>query len=353
MGRYQEALAAIEEAVRSLGKEDDIQNVIFDFHRGIILLCMGQEKDGMELVERVRVTVGDEILGPYVSMNLMADYYRRAGSPEKALRVVTNQLKKYRENGMSYLATLSLVNIGAYKLRQSDGKGDEGEAELNEAYAIAQSAGYGYLITQIHFYRAGKALETGDRGQALKEISACLESASRYEQNNFIIQEGRISPKLLIFAFENDVEREYLMKHLPKIGQDVIPMLGSVLKSGSPQVRKSAIMVLGEIGSVKAAPYIRKGLRDPDQLVRRAANDELASMRNRIDDPDEIITPRESQVLALLTTGLSNAEIADRLFISEPTVKTHVTRIFRKLGLTRRSQAAVYFQKKPEEREKS
>ena len=51
------------------------------------------------------------------------------------------------------------------------------------------------------------------------------------------------------------------------------------------------------------------------------------------------ITPRELQILALIAEGLSNKEIAARVFVSENTVKTHSSRVFDKLGARRRTQA--------------
>jgi len=51
------------------------------------------------------------------------------------------------------------------------------------------------------------------------------------------------------------------------------------------------------------------------------------------------ITPRELEILGLIAQGFSNREIADRLFVSENTIKTHCSRAFDKLGARRRTQA--------------
>lgn len=51
------------------------------------------------------------------------------------------------------------------------------------------------------------------------------------------------------------------------------------------------------------------------------------------------ITPRELEILELIANGMSNREIAEKLFVSESTVKTHSSRLFDKLGAKRRTQA--------------
>jgi DNA-binding CsgD family transcriptional regulator len=55
---------------------------------------------------------------------------------------------------------------------------------------------------------------------------------------------------------------------------------------------------------------------------------------------DELtLTPREIEVLGLMADGLSNRQMAERLFVSENTIKTHCSRVFDKLGAGRRTQA--------------
>ena len=51
------------------------------------------------------------------------------------------------------------------------------------------------------------------------------------------------------------------------------------------------------------------------------------------------LTPREHEILGLIAEGLSNREIGERLFVSENTVKTHSSRLFEKMGVSRRTQA--------------
>jgi DNA-binding CsgD family transcriptional regulator len=78
-------------------------------------------------------------------------------------------------------------------------------------------------------------------------------------------------------------------------------------------------------------------LREVEVLVPTEAR--AAFTLNRIQLEALGITPRELEILTLIAQGLSNREIATRLFVSENTVKTHCSRAFDKLGARRRTQA--------------
>jgi len=81
------------------------------------------------------------------------------------------------------------------------------------------------------------------------------------------------------------------------------------------------------------------------KTLARFLDEELGGHASSYDDlylHKSELTPREREVLSCLTSGCSNKEIAEKLFISEKTVKTHLNSIFRKLRVTRRLQAILY-----------
>ncbi len=77
------------------------------------------------------------------------------------------------------------------------------------------------------------------------------------------------------------------------------------------------------------------------KLVRSLTEGDRVDKEDVMQKPSEL-TRGEIKVLQLISTGLSNKEIAGKLFISEKTVKNHLNRIFQKLGVKNRTQAVVY-----------
>jgi DNA-binding NarL/FixJ family response regulator len=107
---------------------------------------------------------------------------------------------------------------------------------------------------------------------------------------------------------------------------------GFLLKDAPAETLFDAVRVVAA-GEALLAPTITR------RLIA-----EFARLRPRPQAPPnglDALTPRETEILALVAEGLSNGEIAERLVLSDETVKTHVSHVLRKLGLRDRAQAVV------------
>ena len=147
----------------------------------------------------------------------------------------------------------------------------------------------------------------------------------------------------------------------------VMPVLDGIeairqIKKLRPETRVIALTSFAEDSKVWAAiqagaeGYLLKGVSPADlvEAIKSVHNGAAAvhpdiakklmlhiSGRDRIGS-SQPLTLRESEVLELISQGLSNEEIANKLFVSLHTVKTHVHNILHKLGMTHRVQAALY-----------
>ena len=92
---------------------------------------------------------------------------------------------------------------------------------------------------------------------------------------------------------------------------------------------------------VRAIRQVHRGEPSLHPTIARKLLQEIARPAELQPAP-EALTGREMAVLRLIAQGLSNQEIADRISVSEPTVRTHVSRILGKLHLASRTQAALY-----------
>ena len=106
---------------------------------------------------------------------------------------------------------------------------------------------------------------------------------------------------------------------------------GFVLKDDPPEQLLAAVRTVAAGNALLSPTITKRVIRQFTRIARPAPPKELGEL-----------TEREHEILRLIATGLSNAEIGRRVYISETTVKTHVTHILAKLGLRDRVQAVVF-----------
>jgi DNA-binding CsgD family transcriptional regulator len=126
-------------------------------------------------------------------------------------------------------------------------------------------------------------------------------------------------------------------------------LLGGVLIAGLKLIEYRWLVVEHSVeiyGGLVAAVFASLGIWLGLKLTRHSETvvvREVAAPVNFVRDQKKLeslgITPRELEILELIAEGLSNREIAERVYVSENTVKTHSSRVFDKLGARRRTQA--------------
>ena len=123
--------------------------------------------------------------------------------------------------------------------------------------------------------------------------------------------------------------------------------LGGVVliqRTGHSEAIRDAKELSQFAGEGIVAPVLSDGVlhgntADIDRLAPKAAH---TILRARSEEHATALSAREKEVLACLVDGLQNKQIARRLGISEKTVKTHLTNIFSQIGVTDRTQAALW-----------
>ncbi len=121
-------------------------------------------------------------------------------------------------------------------------------------------------------------------------------------------------------------EEEYLLEAV-RLGVE-----GYVLKDVEPSMLLQAIRA-----SRAGQPFLQPNLAS--RLMAGVRRKETSA--RKASRPEEVLTAREIEVLNLLAEGACNKEIASRLYISEKTVKNHTNSIFRKMGVSDRTQAVL------------
>jgi len=132
-----------------------------------------------------------------------------------------------------------------------------------------------------------------------------------------IIREKKLASRVLVLTAFDDRES---VRAAFELGAD-----GFALKTEPPQMTVAAIREVYHGRMVFPRIAARWVMQRQETAVR------------------DLLSPREREVLALVAEGLTNSQIAERLFISRETVKFHLRNIFQKLGVSTRTEAAAYY----------
>jgi predicted ATPase/DNA-binding CsgD family transcriptional regulator len=341
---YEVAAAHCEEALsiaRAVGDDLLVAEVLYQ--RAWILMRQGQPEAALPLIEQglgLARPLGDQDLTARLLSGRASVTYRM-GDLAGAARAVSEATRLYRQAGNRMQVGQMLGNLGYYEL--SAGDLDAARRHLAEAVEIARTQGDQSGLTNQVFNlglaeylsgspEAGQALfaetlglarRTGMKRQAAYALlGLALAGRGRADPGWLARLHGATGQVLAdldvilapLEARLAEQDRERLRAEMGDAAFDAECAVGRTL---TPE---QVLEALGRTGTVPAKP----------QAAARSAT------------PATVLTPRELDVLRLVAQGLSNADIARQLILSEHTVHRHLANILRKLGLSSRAGAAAW-----------
>ena len=135
-----------------------------------------------------------------------------------------------------------------------------------------------------------------------------------------------------------------IRSRMPEVGCLMLTSFGDDEALFDAIMAGAAGYVLKQIRGTDLVGAVRTIARGDSMLDPEAASKVLARMRDQATKTDPLagLTPQERKILELIGEGLTNRQIGEQMYLAEKTVKNYVSALFAKLGVERRTQAAVY-----------
>lgn len=248
---------------------------------------------------------------------------RRSGHLDDAANAYHESASLVDLNRDSYMRLNCEINIALTNFLRGSGP----VARLEDLGAEARKRGLVFVENKATLVAARVSALSGEPATALRLLRRCLPLQLREGHYNLLLHE---------LTEEADI-RSLACEALGEVS-------GSAALDGFlARAAESRAALRSAAGAWDDSSASDEALDAPDPW--RKPDDLASSPGNRTQDGHPSLTPRENEVLRLMAQGLNNKELSRRLYLAPSTVKTHVNRIFRKLGVTSRVNAVLEYQR--------
>ena len=312
---------------------------------GIALLLQGEVERARRVLEEglaVARSTG-EAQSIAFSLACLGRYTTLVGKPEESMSFSEEALARSREANDPWSTARALHELGVAAFHA----GDYGRAQqlLEEASAGYRQVGDERSMAEAFVWLSPAVQQQGDASRAADLVRQSLDVAQRFQDRRLF----NMGTDTVVWLIGEKADPEQVTR-LIGVVEALNQITGLAHKTWEHTPLAPAIGELGaRLDEESLAAARREGhALSLDQMAQMtlAALDEWSEAIMHRGKPKEgtapgILSERESEVLGLVSEGLSNGEIAGRLFITERTVRFHVSSIFTKLGAHNRTQAAT------------
>ena len=347
LANYARALTLFEQArtvAERLGYTPTADMVAVNI--GLLQGAQGHPSEGLEIVHRTMdgTAFSEEPTLMAFGLSHEASLLRRAGHLEAALAPCTKAAESVTFERDPYIA----LNTQANLLYLRALLGDKDTSQLLAISRRASGAGLSFVALKAQLFAAIVALTTGDSELGTELLQDCVPRQLELGHIHLLAQELCPRPEVAAVALAS-APSQYLAQRLMDAlaGHWGFAGLAEALVADGPALAVSAVQAAAE----RASDDVLAGVLAVTQGIRggalaKAVEAALEQRPGVSFSPGPVfpeLTKRERQILRLIAEGRRNLEIADELFLSLVTVKTHVNHIFSKLGVQNRVEAVLAF----------
>lgn len=257
-----------------------------------------------------------------------------AGNPEVTLEMIGNHVDGLKSAGIPVWAgQLAIASAAALIAVQ---RFDEAKVMLDDAAEMSKSLNNPFLNGLISFLRGRLALARGDAGEAEAYLHEALEIQRDAGLLPGLLRTMEAISGILITKGKSE-DAARIVAFVDQAREDIRLMRGDAEEVEHHSLIGRLETALGE----KPHSELRRSASQADLLEIIGLISRMRGKRARPLMGWNSLTPTERRVVALATDGLSNPEIAERMFIARGTVKVHLSHIYEKLDVKSRTQLAT------------
>jgi len=279
-----------------------------------------------------------------VALGHRAVFKAETGELDASLADYQEVLSIARASGDNYTLAVTLVNLGVDQV--TAGEFPAAVAYLQDALRVADAHGYQHLSAAAEMNLGFAYLMKGDAASARRLLVGVLDRARAASEMTWVhgaflglaLAAGTDADPAVAATLHGAADRQY-----EQAGQAFDAKESKLRDSDHARLRDA----LGEAAFDAAYQYGRT-LSQADAIAMALTTAQpgpgpaLAARRASADSPDGLLSAREREIMALLAGGASNAKIAETLFVTPNTVRTHLDRIRDKTGARNRAELTRY-----------
>ncbi len=331
LGEYQEASTKARAALEVVGARG------WSFMQAPVLLCsagaclgVGEIRDGHRRVrEAVRLSqAAGDVEAEVWAETMLGDICRRGVSTDKALGHHQLALAMSKEHQLSWYEIVRAMAAVGMDLAVA-GRDVEALAALEQAVAQSRKCGIRFVLATARLYEGWLHARAGREKAAISALSEAMTLCQEGGYLHFLLQEAAVCAPVLALCRRVGCG-EF-------VEQVIAPRLGARARAHYRRLAEGDVYPLDVALGRPSRVRVQQG---PPRRACEPQTQEEAELGRRV----ATLTCREMEILRLIGLGMPNKAIAARLYITEKTVKTHTNRLFRKLGVSNRLQAAISLQ---------